>query len=298
MQATLQKLQERLQIKVRIIADSYEEFRSARLTTFELQYPSFIHPELLTHRVFSRNSESARAVSIDKRIEELENGFLPIFTSEQKGMVSEKCILDDNLEYELKTHWEGSREDSITTAWNFHYLEVHKQHCNRILEPYCLKRTILSGTDFCNFFDLRLHNDAQPEMWILAKLMYDEYMKQEKIQTLHEGEWHMPYTPENTKPSYDEIKICIARCARVSYNTHNKEFSDEAQIKLFDRLLENKHLSPFEHIAQVDYRQPSYSNFEMPFRQYRDMACSSVYPVSRDLERIGERELPKWFQSI
>ena len=55
-------------IKVKVIADSLYGSKD-RITTFELEYPRFIHAELMTHRLFSRNAASSRAISISKMID-------------------------------------------------------------------------------------------------------------------------------------------------------------------------------------------------------------------------------------
>lgn len=47
------------------------------------------------------------------------------------------------------------------------------------------------------------------------------------------------------------LKICIARCARLSYMTFNNEIDYEKDIKLHDQLLGSKHYSPFEHCARA-----------------------------------------------
>lgn len=47
------------------------------------------------------------------------------------------------------------------------------------------------------------------------------------------------------------IKINIAKCARLSYNNHDGEIDYEKDIQLHDRLLDSKHMSPFEHCAKA-----------------------------------------------
>ena len=55
-------------ISVKVIADSISAHTKQRITTLELEYPRFIHAELMTHRVFSRNSSSSRAIPIQTMI--------------------------------------------------------------------------------------------------------------------------------------------------------------------------------------------------------------------------------------
>ena len=49
--------------QAKIICDSISPV-GARITTFELVYPRFIHGEFMTHRVFSRNAASSRAIPV------------------------------------------------------------------------------------------------------------------------------------------------------------------------------------------------------------------------------------------
>ena len=74
-------------IEVQIIADSVGQ-RSGRITTFELTYPRIIHSEFMTHRLFSRNAMSSRAVPIKTMVKLIrENMAMPVrFGSNQPGM--------------------------------------------------------------------------------------------------------------------------------------------------------------------------------------------------------------------
>src|SRR3954463_15005916 len=48
-------------IEAKVILDSISPF-GKRLTTFVLTYPRFVHAEFMTHRAFSRNAASSRAI--------------------------------------------------------------------------------------------------------------------------------------------------------------------------------------------------------------------------------------------
>jgi len=69
---------------------------------------------------------------------------------------------------------------------------------------------------------------------------------------LNNGEWHLPLLRREDHRELtliEKIKVSVARCARVSYLTHNGLRDIQEDIKLYDRLLESKHMSPFEHVA-------------------------------------------------
>jgi len=56
-------------IEAQVICDSVSP-AGKRLTTMKLRYPKFVHGEFMTHRVFSRNASSSRAIPTAKYIEE------------------------------------------------------------------------------------------------------------------------------------------------------------------------------------------------------------------------------------
>ena len=65
-------------ISAEIVADSVNEHGN-RITTMLLTYPRFIHGEVLTHRMFSRNSASSRAIPFEKMYKMVaEDPFIPI----------------------------------------------------------------------------------------------------------------------------------------------------------------------------------------------------------------------------
>ncbi len=233
-----------------IIKDSINESGN-RLTTFQLCYPRFIHGEVMTHRVFSRNAMSSRAIPVQKMIDQVRNSpAMPVhWGANQPGMqASSEVDLDaaTNL-------WCLAASHAADVAEQMAELGLHKQVANRILEPFQWMRTIVTATEWDNFFELRAHPDAQPEFQKLA-LMVQEAMKNSEPGLLKAGEWHLPYIKsdevEQITPSCDWRKVSAARCARVSYLTHDgAEPSIEKDLALFDRLAASRplHASPLEH---------------------------------------------------
>lgn len=250
-------------IEVKIIKDSYNADLKSRLTTFELVYPRFIHGELMTHRMFSRNAASSRAIPIDKVIELLQtNPAMPVhWGKNQAGMQANTEI--DNIEG-AKLLWLAARDSAISHAIVMRDMGLHKQIVNRILEPYQLMKTIVTATEFNNWFWLRAHPDAQPEIKELAEKMLQVY-EQSKPEELFEDEWHVPYVntqrsrntgeffyiDENNKYiTADEARMISASCcAQVSYRKNDGSL-EKAHV-VFDRLINSVpvHASPVEHIA-------------------------------------------------
>lgn len=248
-------------IEAKIIKDSMSP-AGVRLTTFVLTYPRFIHAEFMTHRVFSRNASSSRAIPVKKQIQMvIDNPAIPLaFTKNQKGMQGGEALDGKAHELAVKS-WLHARDNAVMWANTLADLEVHKQYANRILEPFAHITVVCTGTDFANFFALRVHPAAQPEIHELAKQMYELYSSTEP-QSLADGEWHLPFidlkdpkdTEDDTLRFETLIKRSVARCARVSYLNHDgTNTTSQQDMDLYQRLLGQIpiHASPAEHQAMA-----------------------------------------------
>jgi len=237
-------------IKVRLLLDSINH-HGERLTTLELEYPRYIHSEFMTHRVFSRNAQSSRAIPVEKLIERVKtNPVMPIFMENQKGMAASKKLEGLELEH-AQTVWLEAKDAAILYAEELNRQGIHKQVVNRILEPFSTIKVIVSSTEWDNFFKLRIAPDAQQEICELATQI-KQAMDVSEPKLLNNGEWHLPLLRREDHRELtliEKIKVSVARCARVSYLTHNGLRDIQEDIKLYDRLLESKHMSPFEHVA-------------------------------------------------
>ncbi|AKO61574.1 hypothetical protein [Stenotrophomonas phage IME-SM1] len=174
-------------ITAKVIADSVCHVRKTkRITTLELEYPRFIHAEFMTHRLFSRNAASSRAIPIAKAIRLIiENTAIPYhWGKNQPGMTAkEECNSLVNVEvatdwYQLisREHaWYKARDNAIEIAESFDSAGYHKQIVNRILEPFAMIKVVVTATEWGNFFNLRSHPDAQPEIKILADAIIDAW---------------------------------------------------------------------------------------------------------------------------
>ena len=222
-----------------------------RLTTFELTYPRFIHAQLLTHRVFSRNAQSSRA----ERTEKLLNRMLsqPVRPLEwryaQKGMQpGERMIARHARACDLL--WNQTMMSTLSHVRDLINFNASKELINRLLEPFLTITTILTGTEFDNFFRLRCSDDTQAEMRVLANQMKDLYEASEP-RLCDYGDYHNPCVsdlPLDMEPR-EVIKVGVARAARVSYVAHGDKRAPVEDIALYDKLLAARHMSPFEHVA-------------------------------------------------
>lgn len=252
------------QISAKILADSVSP-GGTRMTTMEIEYPRFILAELNTHRMLSKNSASSRAIPVKTMHEHIRNHpATPVHWGKNQPGMQAKVELTDNDLADAKFIWRRAMDDAIHWAWALaDRVGLHKQIANRITEPWMTMKTVISGTEWRNFFWLRAHADAQPEIHKLAVAMWDAY-NASTPQHLQPGEWHVPYvntlrdssgtliyTDSNGEPiSAETARIISASCcAQVSYRK-NDDSIEKAQ-KIFDQLIHSQpcHASPVEHQA-------------------------------------------------
>lgn len=253
-------------IRVKIIADSIVDDK--RVTTFELEYPRYIHSELLTHRVFSRNCASSRAIPLDKMIElTIDNPVIPIWTRNQKGMSGVR-ITDVNEKAKATSAWLETRDKVIEGVRKLQELGIHKQNANRLLEPFQHIKTILTGVEFDNLFKLRIADCVQPEFYDLAVAM-KHVMEESEPHKLKDYEVHAPYSEKGylKKSEIYEILKCVALIAQVSYRKEND--TEETVKRIVNNLIghEQIHASPFEHICWYNILNGK-GNLQ-PFQQLR-----------------------------
>lgn len=266
----------------KVLADSVSP-SGHRLTTLEATFPRFVLAEFNTHRVFSRNSASSRAIPVAKQLRRLlDDPYVPIeFGSNQPGMQAGPALTGVARDA-AEAEWLAARDDAvrhvlglITSPENVagyddlhacleaaqgslkeppaEWLNVHKQVANRLLEPFMWHTVIVSSTTWDNFFNLRCHPDAQPEIRLIASKMR-EAVERSVPTRLEPDEWHLPLVGEaereETSSTEELAKVSVGRCARVSYLTHDGTRDLAADVALYDRLLESGHMSPMEHVAR------------------------------------------------
>ena len=281
-------LQRDSNITAKVICDSVSE-TGKRITTFELEYNRYIHAELLTHRMLSKNCSSSRAIPIEKMLWYIENNMaVPVYLGRNKsGMQAVEEIEDKEPALRF---WKNGFIGVKSTVNILTKLGLHIQIANRLTEPYQMMKVVVTATEWDNFFNLRIDKNAQPELVLLADKMFNA-MQGSTPKTLKAGQWHLPYVEiENDGYSnsheyfiYDEdksnsetngymyktpllledaIKISVASCAAVSYRTENMTLAKAD--KIFDMLInaETLHSSPFEHVA-MPMRLPEMKDIAM-----------------------------------
>ena len=257
-------------ITAKVIADT--TYNEHRVTTLELEYPRYIHSELMTHRVFSRNAASSRAIPISRMIELIKsNKQVPMWTGKQSGM--QGATVDDLTKKLATDVWDNAMHNAIASATALDKLGIHKQNANRLLEPFQTMKTIITGTDWDNFFKLRIHPAAQPEIQMLAEAIKIAIDESEPIDCSNiAGFWHLPYMKlsDVTRMGWDKAKkISASCCAQVSYR--KLDTSDDKALGIFDKLISGDiiHGSAFEHICRPMEPEEKQVGNLTGFRQYR-----------------------------
>lgn len=286
----------------RVVADSISP-EGRRLTTMEVTFHRFVLAEFNTHRKFSRNSASSRAIPMETMLQRaIDFPAIPVsWPCEQPGMSGgDELTGQDNwdaynvlmsireattglLEEYVKNHPEKSTR-------------LHKSLLNRPLEWFMWHTAIVSSTEWDNFFAQRISEKAQPEIHALARVM-KTVLDESQPEEIPYGGWHLPYisTEEDLELTLEEsIKISTSRCARVSYLTHNNERNPNEDIRMYDNTLwANGHWSPMEHPAlclPTARFKAVYANFSTGWAQHRYFAENGIESVSQGIT--------EWYQSL
>lgn len=272
----------------KILADSIST-AGHRLTTYVATFPRITLSEANTHRVLSRNSGSSRAIPLSRQIiRVLDDPFVPSqFGINQAGMQAASSLSGDR-HHEAVTIWLQARDRAVAAAYELvlgrskflatfgvqprrellrstaprlatlldegGVLNVHKQVVSRLLEPFMWQTVIISATEWSNFFALRTHPDAQPEIQVVAGMMQAAYGASTPT-PVEAGRWHLPLLQpdERALAAADPdfwVKVVVGRCARVSYLTHDGVRDPAKDIELYERLVSSGHMSPLEHAAR------------------------------------------------
>lgn len=277
-----------MSITARVVADSINPWNS-RLTTMVVTFPRYILAEFNTHRAFSRNSASSRAIPFKKMLKAVQTDtFSPLaWMKDHSGMQGTEyfSITDvDNFNVPISERldelWIGARDAAISFAERMHALGATKQMVNRILEPYMWHTCIVTSSEWENFFAQRAHNAADIHIEELANKMLVA-LNESTPRKIVPGDWHIPFQADifrdpnfltymtnyftkkgilltHQSPSQTlresqaiAVEVATAKCARASYITFDADKSIEEQVELHAKLKAGnpKHMSPFEHSA-------------------------------------------------
>ena len=261
-------------ISARVIKDSISP-DGVRLSTVEITMHRFVLSEFNTHRQAEKNSASSRAIPIIKQLKKiLSNPAYPVEFGTAKAGMQADAPLTGIKEKLAKLVWKTSSVLAAGGTYALMKLDVHKQVANRIIEPFMWHTVIATATyeDWEHIFGLRISELAQPEIHA-AIAAVKVALGDSTPQPLRIGEWHLPFVSEAEKTSgkfsIEKLKeMSVARCARVSYLTHDGLYDPEKDIALFLRLVGARpiHASPLGHVATP---VPEWMATPGPFRSWR-----------------------------
>ena len=252
-------------ITATVLAHSRNAANGVEIVSWLLRYHRFVHGELMAHRVFGRNAASSRAIPVARVIREvLRDPAVPVaWGRAQRGMTA-GAALSPARAWLCRRLWLSARYPAVAAAWAMSRLGIHKQHANRVLEPFQWMTCVVTATDWGNFYALRTAADAQPEMRELAMAMLRAHAASVP-KVLQPGDWHLPFwRPEDETaltgltaaadlPPHAvvncRLKVCTARCVRASYANFYGKDDWGADIGLHDRSVALRHFSAFEHCA-------------------------------------------------
>lgn len=281
----------------KILLDSISE-TGKRITTMEITFPRIVLAEFNTHRMFSRNSASSRAIPFKKQLERvINNPFIPErFPVDGKGMQPNSYVDANNSNYGWhKEDWLRARDSAIKSANRLYgndienEYHVHKQIVNRLLEPFQWHTVIVTSTEWDNFFKLRCDENAQYEIRRIADLMYEAYHAQDNhrdkniqyvraisddnlkgevlspsIKKLKVGEWHCPLISNDVIYKDDNILIIeytnknIAELRKQGHNLTGF-YADDIYNPL---IIEIKKKISVARCARVSYLRQDEKNIE------------------------------------
>ena len=269
------------QIGAEIIADSI--CNGHRITSMVITIPRIVLAEFNTHRALSRNSSSSRAIPFDKMVQEVDdNPFIPLrWQKDHSGMQGTEYFTEDEVKaLSIRQQWLDAKNYAVHRAKQLNERGLTKQLCNRLLEPFMYQTIICTATEWENFIALRAHEAAEIHIQEAAYKVLEALNKSIPV-VKGLGEYHIPFgdrfdldkvnvVMEQTSLPMPEVmvRVAIARCARVSYLNFEGKDDYYADIRLFDRLSEAGHMSPFEHVAVAMNNHNHYGNF-VGWKQYR-----------------------------
>ena len=224
---------------------------------------------MMTHKDFSRSAASSRAIPVAKMLSQVwNNPAMPLHWGiNQPGMKAERYFVGWKRNF-LRNLWQLCGRLVCVFVWVAMKMGLHKQTANRMLEPWQLMHVTLTTCKLANFFNLRIHKDAQPEICFLATAMKRAVSGSSPVQ-LNQGDWHLPWVEDEdyilaaqhlkhltTIDTVTDLlkKMSAARCARSSYANFDGDRTVEGDLNTYGKLVESDpvHASPCEHQCTPD----------------------------------------------
>ena len=226
------------------------------MVTVVVDFHRFILPEVLTHRAFSRNAGSSRAMGTNKVLDQvLLNPALPVhYGKNVKGSMSATEEIEQVEQARTLILDHAGDAEKLATA--LQGLGLHKQVVNRYLEPWVSQTMVITANWFqwLEFLSLRNNPGAQPEIQELALLVEAIRTEVENAPYVSDSQtWHhLPFTEDLSTAHSDEFMLgaSVGRAASVSYSSDPNSKAADKAFALSQKLGGLRHWSPFEHPAR------------------------------------------------
>ena len=270
-------------ISAKIIADSINP-QGQRITSFILTYPRMIHGELMTHRMFSRNSASSRAIPFKKMMEMVEKDpFIPIawqkdhrgmqgteyFTKSDLAAAEFKEEIPDTAIEHLTQVWLAARDNAVRHAKYANEIGLTKQICNRILEPFMWHTVLVTATEFDNFFELRcpkyqtpVSQSVEPQKsW---RDLTEVHSNPENLERLEANKDNWVFKMQH---SLSAAEIHIQALAEAMWDTYNeskpkKLEAGEWHIPFSDNINDDEILQKIAKKEEVSHLETAYDIYQ------------------------------------
>lgn len=295
-------------VQSNLIQASMSDMTGAFLYTFQWDYPRFIHAEIMTHRVFSRNAGSSRAIPVMTAVDlARDHMVVPSFKKNKPGMQPGDMLSAEDLD-KAQSIWRNCAQNCIEAAQELNDLKVHKQWANRMLEWFSPIRIVVTATEWDNFLWLRNDFEAQDEIALLAEQV-EQQLRDATPFVVPFNHAHVPYVDRRYNNygevmySVDGVELTIndalmvsaSVCGQMSYR--KADTSLKKARDLFERFMESRrvHASPTEHQAIASHEAMTHSTFDgaqwsANFRgwsQFRHMIANNT---CRDLQVARMKE--------
>lgn len=277
--------------KAKVLAYSKNE-AGRTLITFETETDCVTHTQMSQHRSATNSAKSKRSQKAIVQMREIEEGYAYSpqvwHVDQKKGMQpTEEFSLADQ-QY-LSEKWKRWQDHSLELAEYLQVKGVARQLIGKVLMPFKVIKAMWTFPDygFENFLELRAKEgtDAQYEINDLAIKMRDARDNLDPV-LLKNGEYHIPYsTPD--KSLQENIYKSVACTAFMSYDSQDKERTPEKYKAMYDRLLRDKHMSCFQHIAICRGDSEFYESF-CGFASLREVLKERHKVTGRLSREIGE----------
>lgn len=239
-----------MKIQAEILAHSKNN--GIEIITYKLTFPRIILAEFLTHRKFSRNSSSSRAVPFEKMLESVtKNPFIPIaFQKAHKGMQGNEYLTSK----EAEKNWIDALDFAVQSATKLHNTGVTKQLCNRLLEPFMWQTVIVTTTmeGLDNFLNLRL-----PNYELINQVGFNKRFKSKKevINYMPNMGFEEYKTTDWLSINIGQAEIHISDLAEQMYDAYNESepLDTPTHVPYFNEIY-NKHRFTLAHFTNIKYQ--------------------------------------------